>query len=133
LDEIYSFHREQINEQINTLKRRHSELVSLVQEVERNIDSVKTAKDERVREIRNAVELMVARLENQLKNKILTLMSQRNKLSQDTETMESMIQDIEGDIRMKTKSDIILNQADILHKCLQLTTRKPMASFVTEG
>jgi tripartite motif-containing protein 37 len=133
LDEIYTFHREQINEQINTLKRRHSELVSLVQEVERNIDSVKTAKDERVREIRNAVELMVARLENQLKNKILTLMSQRNKLSQDTETMESMIQDIESDIRMKTKSDIILNQADILHKCLQLTTRKPMASFVTEG
>ncbi len=133
LDEIYNFHREQINEQINTLKRRHSELVSLVQEVERNIDSVKTAKDERVREIRNAVELMVARLENQLKNKILTLMSQRNKLSQDTETMESMIQDIESDVRIKTKSDIILNQADILQKCLQLTTRKPMASFVTEG
>ena len=133
LDEIYAYHREQINEQISTLKRRHSELVSLVQEVERNIESVKTAKDERVREIRNAVELMVARLENQLKNKILTLMSQRNKLSQDTEAMEAMIHDIEGDVRLKTKSDIILNQGDIVHKCMQLTTRKPMASFVTEN
>ena len=40
---------------------------------ERNIESVKTAKDERVREIRNAVELMIARLESQLKNKLLTL------------------------------------------------------------
>jgi hypothetical protein len=41
---------------------------------ERNIDGVKTAKDERVREIRNAVELMIARLETQLKSKLLTLM-----------------------------------------------------------
>ena len=43
---------------------------------ERNIDGVKTAKDERVREIRNAVELMIARLESQLKSKLLTLMGE---------------------------------------------------------
>ena len=41
---------------------------------EKNVDSVKSAKDERVREIRNAVELMIARLESQLKSKLLTLM-----------------------------------------------------------
>ena len=41
---------------------------------ERNVESVKNAKDERVREIRNAVELMIARLESQLKSKLLTLM-----------------------------------------------------------
>ena len=38
------------------------------------MESVKSAKDERVREIRNAVELMIARLESQLKSKLLTLM-----------------------------------------------------------
>lgn len=38
------------------------------------MESVKSAKDERVREIRNAVELMIARLETQLKSKLLTLM-----------------------------------------------------------
>ncbi len=38
------------------------------------MESVKNAKDERVREIRNAVELMIARLESQLKSKLLTLM-----------------------------------------------------------
>ena len=43
---------------------------------ERNVESVKRAKDERVREIRNAVELMIARLESQLKSKLLTLMGQ---------------------------------------------------------
>ena len=37
------------------------------------MNSVKAAKDERVREIRQAVELMIARLESQLKAKLLTL------------------------------------------------------------
>lgn len=37
------------------------------------MESVKSAKDERVREIRNAVELMIARLESQLKTKLVTL------------------------------------------------------------
>lgn len=131
MDEVYEYHKEQITDQIKTLKRRHVELVSLVQEVERNIESIKGAKDERVREIRNAVELMVARLENQLKNKILTLMSQRNKLSQETETMESMMQEVERDLRLKTKSELIASQQAILNRCNQITTRKPMASFVT--
>ena len=131
MDEVYEFHKEQIQEQIKTLKRRHVELVSLVQEVERNIESVKGAKDERVREIRNAVELMVSRLENQLKNKILTLMSQRNKLSQETETMEAMMQEVERDIRTKCKSELIAKQSEIINRCQKITTRKPMASFVT--
>jgi len=43
---------------------------------ERNVESVKGAKDERVREIRGAVELMIARLEAQLKAKLLTLLGQ---------------------------------------------------------
>ena len=38
------------------------------------MDSVRGAKDDRVREIRNTVELMISRLETQLKSKLLTLM-----------------------------------------------------------
>jgi len=43
---------------------------------ERNVESVKGAKDERVREIRSAVELMIGRLESQLKAKLLTLLGE---------------------------------------------------------
>ena len=49
---------------------------------EKNVDLVKQAKDERVREIRNAVELMIAKLEAQLKSKCQTLMEQRNHLAE---------------------------------------------------
>ena len=43
-----------LRRQVTQLKRRHVELISLVQDVERNVESVKAAKEERVREIRNA-------------------------------------------------------------------------------
>ncbi len=131
MDEIYEYYRDQILENIKVLKRRHLELVSLVQEVERNIECVKNSKDERVREIRNAVELMIVRLENQLKNKVLTLMSQRNKLSQETEILESMIQEIENDIRSKSKSELILENIELIKKCKHFNNRKPMTSSVT--
>lgn len=73
---------------------------------------------------------MVARLENQLKNKVLTLMNQRNKLSQETETMETMMLEVERDVRSKTKSELILKQADVINKCQQMTARKPMISVL---
>ena len=40
---------------------------------EKNVESVKSAKDDRVREIRGAVEVMISKLESQLKTKLLTL------------------------------------------------------------
>lgn len=74
--EIYEQHVTKVNEEVAKLRRRLMELISLVQEVERNVEAVRNAKDERVREIRNAVEMMIARLDTQLKNKLITLMGE---------------------------------------------------------
>lgn len=56
---------------------------------ERNVEAVRGAKDERVREIRNAVEMMIARLDNQLKNKLITLMGRTH--------------------TVRTKADVLIN------------------------
>lgn len=71
------------------------DIVGLVLDVEKNVETVRNAKDERVREIRNAVELIVGRLDAQLKNKLLTLMRQKNSLTQETEQLEHLLQEIE--------------------------------------
>jgi hypothetical protein len=47
-----------------------------------------------VREIRNAVELMIARLDSQLKAKLLTLMGHKNGLNQETEQLEQLLANI---------------------------------------
>lgn len=128
IDEVYEEHKEQIAEQVKLLRKRHADLSTSIQEVERSIELVKSAKEERVREIRNAVELMIVRLENELKNKLTALVNQRTKLSDESEAMEAVALEVEMDMRTKTKSELISKQTDVVHRCQQITTRKPITS-----
>ncbi|XP_034496999.1 E3 ubiquitin-protein ligase TRIM37 isoform X13 [Ailuropoda melanoleuca] len=144
LAEIYEQHVTKVNEEVAKLRRRLMELISLVQEVERNVEAVRNAKDERVREIRNAVEMMIARLDTQLKNKLITLMGQKTSLTQETELLESLLQEVEHqselvrwrgagreeELRSCSKSELISKSSEIL-MMFQQVHRKPMASFVT--
>ncbi|XP_022185884.2 E3 ubiquitin-protein ligase TRIM37 [Nilaparvata lugens] len=130
LDEVYEQHRTQIRDEAAQLRRRLIELVSLSQDVERNVESVRVAKDERVREIRNAVELMIARLDAQLKAKLLVLMGQKSSLIQETEQLEALLQDIDQHLHKCAKSELIGQSASLLRMIHHLR-KKPMASFVT--
>uniref|UniRef100_A0A8C1MHQ7 Tripartite motif containing 37 n=1 Tax=Cyprinus carpio TaxID=7962 RepID=A0A8C1MHQ7_CYPCA len=130
LAEIYEQHVTKVNEEVAKLRRRLMELISLVQEVEKNVEAVRGAKDERVREIRNAVEMMIARLDNQLKNKLITLMGQKTSLTQETELLESLLQEVEHQLRLCSKSELISKSPEIL-LMFQQVHRKPMQSFVT--
>ncbi|XP_068456496.1 E3 ubiquitin-protein ligase TRIM37 isoform X2 [Clinocottus analis] len=130
LVEIYEQHVTKVKDEVAKLRRRLMELISLVQEVERNVEAVRGAKDERVREIRNAVEMMIARLDNQLKNKLITLMGQKTSLTQETELLESLLQEVEHQLHSCSKSELIAKSPEIL-LMFQQVHRKPMQSFVT--
>ncbi|XP_077403086.1 E3 ubiquitin-protein ligase TRIM37 isoform X2 [Vanacampus margaritifer] len=130
LVEIYEQHVTKVKEEVAKLRRRLMELISLVQEVERNVEAVRGAKDERVREIRNTVEMMIARLDNQLKNKLITLMGQKTSLTQETELLESILQEVEHQLHSCSKSELISKSPEIL-LMFQQVHRKPMQSFVT--
>jgi len=130
LDDIYSQHVGKVREEVALLRRRLMELISLGQEVERNVESVRAAKDERVREIRNAVELMIARLDSQLKSKLLTLMGHKNALNQETEHVEQLLASIEAQLSSASKGQLIAKSSDIL-QLASVANKKPMPSFVT--
>ncbi|GFW32485.1 e3 ubiquitin-protein ligase TRIM37 [Trichonephila clavipes] len=130
LDEIYEQHVTQIKEEFVRLRRRLAELISLVQEVEKSVESVRVAKDERVHEIRHAVEHMISRLDAQLKSKLLTLMAQKNSLSQETEQLETVLKNVEQQLNSSNKSELIVLSNEILQNMAEIQS-KPMTSFVT--
>ncbi|XP_076387093.1 uncharacterized protein LOC100879152 isoform X4 [Megachile rotundata] len=130
LEEVYEQHVTQIKAEVGQLKRRLMELISLVQEVERNVESVRAAKDERVREIRGAVELIIARLDSQLKAKLLTLMGQKNSLTLETEQLEALLQEVEHQLHTCTRSELIIKSSE-LSRMIHQVRKKPMTSFVT--
>ncbi|KAG5885479.1 hypothetical protein JTB14_005070 [Gonioctena quinquepunctata] len=130
LDEVYEQHVAQIKDEVGQLRRRLMELISIVQEVERNVECVRSAKDDRVREIRNAVELMIARLDSQLKTKLLTLMGQKDSLTQETEQLEHLLHEIEHQLYTCTRSELITRSGE-LSRMIHGIRNKPMTSFVT--
>lgn len=93
------------------------------------MECVRNAKDERVREIRNAVELMIARLDAQLKSKLVTLMSHKTALTAETEHVESLLHEVEHTLQTRTRSELITSSAEISRMIHQIR-KKPMSSFV---
>ncbi|KAH8866430.1 E3 ubiquitin-protein ligase [Schistosoma japonicum] len=106
LDDVYNEHVKQIKNEMDQLKRRHLELISLFQDVEKNVQAVKQAKEERVRELRNAVELM------------------------EIELLESLLQDVQSELDVATRSEMITRSSEILAMFNEVHC-KPMASFVS--
>ena len=130
LDQIYEQHVVRVKEEVALLKKRLMELISQVQEVERNVENVRSAKDDRVREIRNCVELMIARLDSQLKSKLLVLMGQKNTLSQETEQIEQLLGQVESQLLSASKGQLISKSDDLLQLAIA-ANKRPKASFVS--
>lgn len=94
------------------------------------MESVRTAKDERVREIRTVVEMMMSRLEVQLKAKLATLVGQKNALTQETEQLEALLHEVERQMHTCSRSELI-NRSHELSRMIHALRKKPMTSFVT--
>jgi len=123
LDEVYETHVTHIKEEVSLLRRRLMELISGVQEVERNVENVRAAKDERVREIRNAVELMIARLDSQLKSRLLSLMAQKNALTLETESVENLLAEVDRYLNTKGRAELIAKSPELLQAAMEMNRR----------
>ncbi len=130
LEEVYEQHVGHVKEEVSLLRRRLMELIGMVQEVERSVEMVRAAKDERVREIRNAVELMIARLDSQLKSRLLALMAQKNTLTLETERLEGLLAEIDRYLNVKTRSELIAKSPELLQAAMEIN-KKPAASLVS--
>lgn len=128
LELVYETHLSQVKEEVSQLRSRLVELVGFVSDVEQNVEVVRGAKDEKVREIRNAVELMVSRLDAQLKVKLISLMRQKNTLTLETEQLEHLLQEIETQLNNCSRSQLISKSPDLL-KMINQVRSKPMSSY----
>jgi len=83
-----------------------------------------------VREIRNAVEQMIARLDSHLKAKLMTLMGQKTALIQETEQLEALLFEVDRQLHTCSRSELIRRSGELTRK-LHAVRRKPTTSFVT--
>lgn len=128
LDGMYETHATKIRDGIAQLRRRLLEISMIVQDVERNVESVRTAKDEKVSEIRHAVELVVSRLDSQLRSKLLSLVGQKNVLTQEIDHLEALLQETETTLQNESKSQLIAKSGEIM-SAMDRAERRAFSSF----
>ncbi|CAN7984830.1 unnamed protein product, partial [Ixodes hexagonus] len=128
LEEVHAQQVSQVREQVGAMRRRLVHLLGLVAQVERSVEAVRQAKDLRVHEIRNAVEHMIARLDAQLKGRLLSLVAQKNALTQETEQLEQLLQAAETQLTSCSRSELIARSPDIVGRLGELLQRQPPCS-----
>lgn len=94
LSMVYQHHVELVRSEAIALRKRLKELTSLMHQVETNVEAVTKGKEERAVELAAAVEQMQARLDMQLKNKLLTLLSYKGALVEEIEHQSSMLHEL---------------------------------------
>ena len=88
LNEVYTRQVNFIKNEESGLRRRLKELSAHMKVVETNIEQVSKAKEEKGKEIDEVVETMHTKLNNQLKQKLITLLSQKNVMGDEIEYLE---------------------------------------------
>lgn len=119
-----------MKEEVAQLRSRLVELLTVVKDVEQNVDTVRSAKDEKVREIRNAVDIMINRLDTDLKKKLVTLMRQKSSLDRETEQLDQLLFEIDHQMNTCSRSQLIMKSPDLL-KMIHQVRLKPMACYIT--
>jgi len=128
LSKVYDRHVDLIKAEAGTLKRRLKELDVLLHSVETHIQRVTLSKQQRENELRAALEKMVERLDEQLKQKLHTLREQQKGITDEIESLDAMLRDVVGQLEASSKSSLIASSSDML-AMLQQARQKPTNQY----
>lgn len=121
----------QVRTEVNRLQLRLRELAKSVEEVEMNVMVVREAKEERVKEIRTAVDQMIGRLDAQLKVKLMTLMRHKRFLAKETEQLERLVQEVDYQVEASSPSQLIGKSPELLQLVVQAQVKSTDESNYT--
>jgi len=114
LSVVYQRHVELVRGEAIALRKRLKELTCMMHQVETNVEAVTKAKEERAVELSAAVEQMQARLDMQLKNKLLTLLSYKGSLVEEIEHQSSMLHELNRQLAFSPKSAFIAKSEGLI-------------------
>eukprot|EP00898_Chlorokybus_atmophyticus_P007741 jgi/Chlat1/7969/Chrsp69S07398 len=117
LSDVYERHVEAIQAEAAGLYRRLKELRTAVKTADENIERVQKGKDEHAAELQLAMESMQARLEAQLKGKLLTLLGQK--------MLEGILRELNSRLSTSSRAELVSTSSELvraLHAALQRQT-----------
>jgi len=125
ISEVYEKHCEVIRNEAIGLKKRLKELTKYTNDVEATIEKVTKAKEEKSKEIENFNENIQHKLNTKLKNKLLTLWSQRQSMQDEIEQLEEFHNKLNLELTKMPKTSLIKKSGDLIRQLKEIHTKEP--------
>jgi tripartite motif-containing protein 37 len=123
LSVAYGRRRKKIRGEAAGLRRRRKELSVLIASVDKNIENVLKSKDDSAAELQMAFKRMQARLEEQLKCKLLALLAQKGSMTQEMELLDTILHELDQQLNSIPKSDLIAQEPHMSRMLQGIQTR----------
>ncbi|XP_025411276.1 E3 ubiquitin-protein ligase TRIM37-like isoform X2 [Sipha flava] len=107
IEEIYNETLAQLGESCDNLKTKEESIKKEIKELDKNIKEIQQAKDQKVCEIRSAVECMMMDLDKELNNKLTSLLTQKNHLVNESEQIEEFLHECDLELSRMPMSQLI--------------------------
>ncbi|KNC54558.1 uncharacterized protein AMSG_10408 [Thecamonas trahens ATCC 50062] len=133
LDAVYAIHTSRIRVETNALSERLERLRAAIAGIDENIEEVTRAKEERMLEIRDAVDQMYARLEAELKTKLLALLAQKGSMAEELELISSVLGELERQLSAAPRSRLIAKTDELLGLLREMCQRPSLVAAVDDS
>lgn len=111
LDDVYRRHCSAINDEAAQLHARVKTLLALTEGVERQIEAVTRAKEERSAETKAAADQMQARLDAQLRARLVALLSHKRSMTDELDLLESMLGELRRQMKVRRRTAPVARSA----------------------
>lgn len=117
-----------MHSEVEVLQERHQKLRELLNGVEETIETCNRSKDATLDQLRSAFESMVARLETQLKTKLLALLGQKSSMMEELELLEGVMEEVNHQLTSSSQAAFIKKTPHLVGM-LQELHDKPTEGF----
>eukprot|EP01135_Chromosphaera_perkinsii_P000117 Nk52_evm13s32 gene=Nk52_evmTU13s32 len=132
VDDIYNASMSSVNEQWIQLQARIKDFDSLGVQLDAEIEKLKLDKEERNLQLRTSLEQMMNRLDNELKDKLTSVLSCKTQLEEERELLEILAKEVSLQMR-KCSQQQFVRRADSLTEMFTGIINKELPSVAREG
>jgi len=111
---VYNKHLQKIKREKEVQDDKLGELNSLVGNIDKYIEQITSAKEERFKEIDKCVENIHKKLENQMKDKVLDLLTKKERFNEDLCELEECQTEVVNQLEFCSKASLINKSEEII-------------------
>lgn len=123
LAKVYDQHLKEIKDEQKLIAMKLQDYSKLMDIVRKSIDSTQKAKDDKEEELVRVMSLFKEKLELQLNDKLMILLSEKSAIGEEIGRLESLEKNLDKEITASSKSELIEKSKELISSIAEMKSR----------